>query len=214
MPKIVDRARRRDEIVAALWRLAYRDGWDAVSLRRVAAEAGLSLGAVQHYFAGLDDLLDHAVGGVLDILDERLAGQLGTLTDPRRAEPAVSQVLRGMIPGAGESPEAAPAPSAALSQAQAQAQVMAWLTVVERAARRPEMSVRLSAGSTELARAIAAAIRMATPGRSSGAAERDARGLLALVEGLLLQLARRDLDPAAAAAVLDRFVSGVFAADR
>ncbi|MGW4071687.1 hypothetical protein [Nocardia grenadensis] len=52
----------------------------------------------------------------------------------------------------------------------------------------------------------------APPGRSAGAAERDARGLLALVEGLLLQLARRDRGPADAAAVLERFVSGIFAA--
>ncbi|WP_051163567.1 TetR/AcrR family transcriptional regulator [Nocardia brevicatena] len=207
MPKVVDREQRRDEVVAALWRLAYRDGWDAVSLRKVASEAGLSLGSVQHYFAGLDDLLDHAVAGVLDILDERLVGQLTMLTDPRCAESTVRRVLQSMIPGAvDESPPAVTSVPDALWQAK----VMAWLTVVERAARRPEMSARLSAGSDRLTRAIAAAIRICIPDRSHSEAEHDARGLLALVEGLLVQLVRRDLVPADASTVIERFVSGVF----
>lgn len=210
MPKVVDREQRRDEVVAALWRLAYRDGWDAVSLRKVASEAGLSLGSVQHYFAGLDDLLDHAVAGVLEILDERLVDQLTALTDPRRAEPTVRRVLQSMIPGAADK-----SASAVTSEPDAlwQAQVMAWLTVVERAARRPEISARLSAGSEQLTRAIAAAIRMSIPDRSHSEAEHDARGLLALVEGLLLQLVRRDLVPADASTVIERFVSGVFTHD-
>ncbi|NBH07896.1 TetR/AcrR family transcriptional regulator, partial [Amycolatopsis sp. SID8362] len=180
MPKIVDRRQRRDEVAAALWRLAYRDGWDAVSLRRVAAEAGLSLGSVQHYFTGTDDLLDYAVGGVLEVLDERLVEQLTALADPRHAEPTVRRVLQSMIPGADPVPDDV-----------WRIQVLAWLTVAGRAARSPEIAARLSAGGDRLAEAIAAAIRMSDARRSPADAHRDARGLLSLVEGLLLQLARR-----------------------
>ena len=201
MPKIVDPAQRRDEVAAALWRVAYRDGWAAVSLRKIAAEAGLSLGSVQHYFDGMDDVLDHAVAGVLDVLDERLVGQLTALVDPRHAESTVRKVLQGMIPGATDGAE----PSVW------QLQVLAWLAVVGKAAQHPAMSARLSAGSSRLAEAIAAAIRLRLPRRSPADARRAARGLLALVEGLLLQLARRDTDPAEAAEVVARFVTAVFA---
>nr|WP_225956610.1 TetR family transcriptional regulator C-terminal domain-containing protein [Amycolatopsis lexingtonensis] len=179
--------------------MAYREGWDAVSLRRVAAEAGLSLGSVQHYFTGTDDLLDYAVGGVLEVLDERLVEQLTTLADPRDAESTVCRVLQSMIPGA------APVPDDVW-----RIQVLAWLTVVTRAARSPELTVRLSAGGDRLAEAIAAAIRLSDARRSPGDAHRDARGLLSLVEGLLLHLARRAIDPAEAAGSIARFVALVF----
>ncbi|MEV6232687.1 TetR family transcriptional regulator C-terminal domain-containing protein [Saccharopolyspora shandongensis] len=207
MPKIVDRKQRRDEVAAALWRLAYRDGWNAVSLRRVASEAGLSLGSVQHYFAGTDDLLDYAVGEVLDILDERLVDQLTTLADPQHAESTVRRVLQNMIPGAtdGSDPSSAP-----VSDDVWRIQVMAWLTMVSRAAQNPEMSARLSADSDRLAQAIAAAIRMSATRRSPEEAQRDARGLLSLVEGLMLQLARRDIGPAEASMTITRFVAAVF----
>lgn len=205
MPKIVDRTQRRDEVAAALWRLAFREGWSAVSLRRVAAEAGLSLGSLQHYFAGLDDLLDFSVGGVLDILDERLVDQLTTLADPRHAESTVRQVLQSMIPGAVVDPAAEPQPADTW-----RIQVMAWLAVVNRAAHNPEMSARLSAGSDRLAAAIAETLRSRTTHHSGEDALRDARALLSLVEGLLLQTARRDMDPGEAAAVIDRFVALTF----
>ena len=204
VPKIVDPRQRRDEVAAALWRVAHRDSWGAVSLRRVAAEAGLSLGSLQHYFAGMDDLLNYAVDGVLDVLDEQLVDQLTTLADPEHAESTVRQVLQSMIPGATPDPSTAPAPDDLW-----QVQVMAWLTVVSRAAQNPVMSARLSAGSDRLARAITAALRMSAH-RTPEQAQRDARGLLALVEGLLLQLARRDIDPAEAAATITRFVAVAF----
>ncbi|TDP95221.1 TetR/AcrR family transcriptional regulator [Labedaea rhizosphaerae] len=200
MPKIVDPGQRRDEVAAALWRVAYKDGWAAVSLRRVAAEAGLSLGSVQHYFDGMDDVLDHAVAGVLDALDDRLVGQLTALADPRHAQSTVRRVLQSMIPGATDG--------AATSVWQVQ--VMAWLAVVGKAAQHPAMSARLSAGSDRLAQAIAAAIRLHAPRRATAGARRDARALLALVEGLLLQLARGDTRPAEAADVVARFVAAVF----
>ncbi|WP_063064468.1 TetR/AcrR family transcriptional regulator [Nocardia violaceofusca] len=203
MPKIVDRTQRRDEVAAALWRLAHREGWNAVSLRRVAAEAGLSLGSLQHYFAGMDDLLDYSVGGVVDMLDERLVEQLTTLADPRDAESTVRRVLRGMIPGTVPDPAAEQHPDDSW-----RIQVMAWLAVVTRAARNPEMSARLSAGSDRLAEAIAAILPATRHSRDDALS--TARGLLSLVEGLLLQLARGDIDPARASTVITHFVALAF----
>ncbi|MEV6139175.1 TetR family transcriptional regulator C-terminal domain-containing protein [Nocardia sp. NPDC051990] len=111
-----------------------------------------------------------------------------------------------MIPGAAahSAPSATPTPDDAW-----RIQVMAWLAVVGRAARNPEMSARLSAGSTRLARALTAAIRLSTH-HPLDQAQHDARALLALVEGLLLQLARHDITPDEASTVITRFVAATF----
>ncbi|MGC7097985.1 TetR/AcrR family transcriptional regulator [Amycolatopsis lurida] len=60
MPKVVDRAERKREIAAALLTLVAREGIEAVSIRAVAAEAGISAGAVQKYFATKEEMLREA----------------------------------------------------------------------------------------------------------------------------------------------------------
>ncbi|GAB3888730.1 TetR/AcrR family transcriptional regulator [Microbispora bryophytorum] len=57
MPKKVDHAARREEIVQAALRLCARDGLAGVTIGQVAQEAGVSKGLVQHYFDGKADLL-------------------------------------------------------------------------------------------------------------------------------------------------------------
>ena len=61
MPKVVDHAARREEIVDALLRVAERDGLDGISLRAVAREGGWSTGVLAHYFPAKDDLLAFAL---------------------------------------------------------------------------------------------------------------------------------------------------------
>jgi len=61
VPKVVDHAARREEIVDALLRVAERDGLDGVSLRAVAREGGWSTGVLAHYFPAKDDLLAFAL---------------------------------------------------------------------------------------------------------------------------------------------------------
>ena len=73
MPKVVDHEERRTELAAAVWRLASRDGLEAVTVRRVAEEAGWSTGAVVHYFADKEDLLLFAFSTVADRVRTRLA---------------------------------------------------------------------------------------------------------------------------------------------
>ena len=67
MPRQVDHEQRRTEIAYAVWAVTAQDGLDAVTLRRVAAEAGVSLGRVQHYFGSKEELLQHTCRTVIDI---------------------------------------------------------------------------------------------------------------------------------------------------
>lgn len=81
MPKFVDAALRRQEVVEAVFRIVAADGLERASLREVADEAELAVGSVRHYFASSEDLLLHSFGVVVDrilgrltAVDERLAG--------------------------------------------------------------------------------------------------------------------------------------------
>ncbi|WP_194912458.1 TetR/AcrR family transcriptional regulator [Catenulispora rubra] len=108
MPKVVDHELRRAELSEALWRVALRDGFDAVTVRSVAQEAGWSAGALRHYFPDKAEMVLFAVdlivgmaqdrvrelhegGGKVptpEVLQEHLE-QLLPLDPPRRAESEV-----------------------------------------------------------------------------------------------------------------------------
>jgi AcrR family transcriptional regulator len=74
VPKIVDAAVRRQEVVEAVFRIIAADGLERASLREVADEAGLAVGSVRHYFSSSDELLAHSFGIVVDRITGRLAG--------------------------------------------------------------------------------------------------------------------------------------------
>lgn len=61
MPKIVDHHAQRTKFAEAAMNLIARHGLEGVTMRAVAAEAGLSYGSLFHYFASKDELLMHAV---------------------------------------------------------------------------------------------------------------------------------------------------------
>ncbi|MGB5257585.1 MAG: TetR/AcrR family transcriptional regulator [Woeseiaceae bacterium] len=61
MPKIVDHDAQREKFADATMRLIARHGLEGVTMRAVAAEAGLSYGSLFHYFDSKDELLMHAV---------------------------------------------------------------------------------------------------------------------------------------------------------
>jgi AcrR family transcriptional regulator len=82
MPKVVDHDERRAELTAAVWRLASSEGLEAVTVRRVAEEAGWSTGAVVHYFADKEELLLLAFSTVADRVRTRLAEAAERTTEP------------------------------------------------------------------------------------------------------------------------------------
>jgi AcrR family transcriptional regulator len=61
MPKIVDHDLQKEKFAQAAMSLIARHGLEGVTMRAVAAEAGLSYGSLFHYFDSKDALLMHAV---------------------------------------------------------------------------------------------------------------------------------------------------------
>ena len=92
MPKFVDAALRRQEVVQAVFRIVAADGLERASLREVADEAELAVGSVRHYFASSEELLVHSFGVVVD----RIVGRL-TAADDR---------LGCLLPGTADHHEA------------------------------------------------------------------------------------------------------------
>ena len=82
MPKVVDHEERRAELRDAVWRLASRDGLEALTLRGVAAEAGCSTGALVHYFPDKEALLLFAFRTVADRVMRRVAEAEEATDDP------------------------------------------------------------------------------------------------------------------------------------
>ncbi|WJY26102.1 MULTISPECIES: TetR/AcrR family transcriptional regulator [Sporosarcina] len=61
MPKLVNHEARKQLIAEAMWRVILDKGMEGATVRNIAEEAGLSLGALRHYFKTQDDLLVYAM---------------------------------------------------------------------------------------------------------------------------------------------------------
>ncbi|RPF50401.1 TetR/AcrR family transcriptional regulator [Aquisalibacillus elongatus] len=72
MPKIIDHAERKDQIVEAMFRIIHHSGFEKATLREIAKEAGLSLGSVQHFFPKQKDIYMFAIDVVYQRFEERM----------------------------------------------------------------------------------------------------------------------------------------------
>ncbi|TDC08943.1 TetR family transcriptional regulator [Nonomuraea longispora] len=101
MPKVVDPAARREEVVDAVFRVVRRAGFEQASLRNVAEEAGLAIGSVRHYFDGHTDLMTFAMRASIDRVSARLIERLGPLlaaSDHDRRAEGVEPMLSELLP--------------------------------------------------------------------------------------------------------------------
>ncbi|MEV5595543.1 TetR/AcrR family transcriptional regulator [Streptomyces sp. NPDC052496] len=95
MPKKVDHEARRREISQALWRIASTRGLEGASLRDVAAEAGISLGRLQHYFRTKDEMLVFALRYIESLAQQRIRERIEALD----GEPTPYDILRACLTG-------------------------------------------------------------------------------------------------------------------
>lgn len=72
MSRVADHDQRRIQIARAFQRLLAADGFTGVSFSRLAAEAGVSVGLIQHYFAGKEALLRFAYDEAVSRMSERV----------------------------------------------------------------------------------------------------------------------------------------------
>lgn len=93
MPKIIDHHERRAEIVAVARRLILEGGFDAATMRSIAAAAGFANGALKHYFPGKDSIIEATFDAALAEMQQK-----GALADPSSlAAMPPAQALRAWL---------------------------------------------------------------------------------------------------------------------
>jgi AcrR family transcriptional regulator len=98
MPKQVDHRERRETIARALWRVVEQRGIAHASVREVAQEAGISHGAVQHYFATREEMLVFAMDFASEQTSLRVAASLSELGNPPHPRDTLRVMLTEMLP--------------------------------------------------------------------------------------------------------------------
>ncbi|MCZ6853143.1 MAG: TetR family transcriptional regulator C-terminal domain-containing protein [Gammaproteobacteria bacterium] len=95
MPKQVDHAARRRELVEASWDVIARDGIEGITLRKVAAAADCTTGRIAHYFSGRDELILSALRAAHTRAGKRMVEIANT--DPNAVE-RLRRVIREALP--------------------------------------------------------------------------------------------------------------------
>jgi AcrR family transcriptional regulator len=182
MPRVVDHEERRAQVAAAVWRVVSAEGLEAVTVRRVAAETGMSTSVVSHYFAGKDDLLRLAFRLALDRGRARAEAQV-------RAGSGLARVL--LVTGLP-------------LDAERRTEARVWFSFLGLALTRPDLAAEQRGAYRAWRGALSAALR--EEGLAEGIdADAEAAALIALVDGLAVQAAfePRRLPAARQLALLD-----------
>lgn len=93
VPKLVDHDVRRREIAQAVWAVIAERGIEGVTLRGVAAEAGVSVGRIQHYHASREELVRDSCRELLKAATQRFEAA-GDATPVER----LRRLILGRIP--------------------------------------------------------------------------------------------------------------------
>lgn len=94
MPKIINHENRKVQIAEATWKVIIRDGLEHASVRKIAKEAGLSVGALRHYFTTQSELFLFS----MSLVSERVKAR--TLSKKYDVAPldAMQAVLANLLP--------------------------------------------------------------------------------------------------------------------
>lgn len=165
MPKVVDPDERRRAVVDALFAVVRREGMAGATVRAVAAEAGLSPGAMRHYVSSQGELLELATRVVAD----RVASRVGGHRSVQGLDDLVD-VLGEVVPLDDER--------------RAEAEV--WLALVVESRTDPRLAPLTRETHDGLRAIVAAVVRAVAPALPSASAELEVDRLHALVDGLAL----------------------------
>ncbi len=198
MPRVVDHDARREQIADALLAVVRRDGVGAVSVRSVAAEAGLSVGSMRHTAASQADLMAFAMGAVADRVARRVADRVSGWT--RQAPPALDDL-------AGLCGEVLPLDAERLAEASV------WLELVTLARTEPGLGALSEEAHVGLRRIVDRVVAGVVPDAGPARLEHEALRLHALLDGLTLHAVLHPgrVDPDAMRAVVRDHLAGLAA---
>lgn len=168
MPRKIDHAARKAELIDALWSVIHHQGVSAVSLRSVAAEAGISVGSLRHVFPTRSALLTSASELMIDNVTRRVRSV-------PTEQPALSYatiVLLHLIP----------------TDAVSHAEMEINLALISEAGADPELLRLRDLARTELFELCRRLLTLVRPDAPTTQLTARARRLHVLVDGLAFQL--------------------------
>ena len=184
VPKLVDHDVRRREIAQAVWAVIAERGIEGVTLRSVAAEAGVSVGRIQHYYASREELVRDSCRELLKAATQRFEAA-GDATPVER----LRRLILGRIP---TTPEFAIGTSI-------------WLAYEAKSVDDPviaELVQRGHAGGVQEAAALLSECGVAD-------ASAVALRLMATAEGLAIRVLVGGLEPRGATELLENLIAEV-----
>lgn len=197
MPRKVDHEQRRRRIAEAVWAIVALRGLEAVSLRDVAAEAGVSLGQVQHYFKTKDQVLRYAGQRLVELAGEELRRSLAARREPPSPRATIRAVAELTVPATPER----------------RAGAAVWYAFVTRAVTAPELAALIADAWAGTHALISDSLRAAhQAGELDG--RLDPAGLAAtlqtVIDGLVPQVLAGYRTPTEALAVVDGHLDLLF----
>ncbi len=167
MPKIVDHEKRRRELIEASWRVIAAEGFDGVTMRKIAAEADCTTGRITHYFADREALMLASLRASYDVTGDRARATFSDDTDKRQALLRVAEALL-------------PADQDRLREWKV------WIAFWSAATVDNTLAAENDARHAEWAAELAELIEDAVPGKDANA---EAETLVSLINGVGLQAA-------------------------
>jgi TetR/AcrR family transcriptional regulator, transcriptional repressor of bet genes len=175
VPKRVDHVLRRQTIAEAVLRITAGLGLEAVSVRDVAAEAGVSGGLVQHYFRSKDEMLIFACEYLIERTRLRVQQRLSASTGPSSTRSILRNLFLEQLP----------------LDAERRAAVCVWIAFLTRGFVEPRLAVFLRDTYAETLAFVATQIGIAQASGEIAAdldRELEASRLVCLVDGLVPRL--------------------------
>lgn len=185
MPTRDDHDAPRRQIATAVWATISEHGIQGTTMRRVAAVGGVSVGRIQHYFAGREELLTYSCQAMVDAAAAGGATAQPFGVDPGDDRAALLEVRRLLVHAFDQSD--------AFRQG-----ARAWFAYVAHAVVDGAIAAVVIEAQRGLEEEVGRLLRNA--GRDPGAA----RSLVALSEGLAQRTLTGALDARAAADEVER----------
>ena len=167
----MDPVKRRRDVAEAVWRVVRSEGLDRASVRKVAHEAGLSMGSLRHYFNSQSELRIFAMRMVIERIEQRIS----TLQEPEDPLQAARTVLAELLP----------------LDAERQAENEVWLAFTARASVDPELRALRDEAYDLLHDACHRWVRRLRPAGAVVDVDLEGDRLFALLDGLAVHAAMR-----------------------
>ncbi|MGG4488114.1 TetR/AcrR family transcriptional regulator [Metabacillus idriensis] len=98
MPKLIDHDKRKIQLAEVTWKVISEEGIEQATVRKIASAAGLSVGALRHYFSSQSELLSYS----MELVSERVRQRASAKTYNGNPLDIVKESISELLPADDE----------------------------------------------------------------------------------------------------------------